>query len=133
MNSLSWMIYAADVTGSVSAVLTTTSVFSMLGGIVTFCFTSVSHNDRYEFGRAKGEKPEPSIGVGWRAAKPLLIVAFASAMIACVIPGRNTIYAIAASEVGEQALKSQTANKAMQALNAWLDRQIAGEKPEASK
>lgn len=32
--------------------------------------------------------------------------------------------------MGEKVVQSQTANKAMQALNAWLDRQIA---PEQNK
>jgi len=40
------------------------------------------------------------------------------------LPSKDTVYAIAASEVGESVLNSPTGSKAVQALNAWLDRQI---------
>jgi hypothetical protein len=57
---------------------------------------------------------------------PILAVVFA--LLGGLTPSRETIYAIAASELGEEALKSSAATKAQQALNAWLDKQI--EKPE---
>lgn len=40
------------------------------------------------------------------------------------IPSSKTIYAIAASEMGEEVLASPTADKAHKALDAWLDDQI---------
>lgn len=46
--------------------------------------------------------------------------------IGCILsPTRETMYAIAASEVGEDVLNSPTGSKAVRALDAWLDRQIA--------
>lgn len=50
--------------------------------------------------------------------------------IAVFVPSKNTIYAIAASEYGEEALKAPEASKAREAINAWLDEQIAKRKPE---
>jgi len=57
----------------------------------------------------------------------VMMVAFAAAMLTVFTPSSSTIYAIAASEMGEEVLNSETASKAMQALDAWLDRQIGGE------
>lgn len=45
--------------------------------------------------------------------------------LAVVLPSRETIYAIAASQMDEQALKSDIGAKTFRALDAWLDRQIA--------
>jgi predicted permease len=58
----------------------------------------------------------------WRSGLTLV----ASFVIGGALPSQETVYAIAASELGETALKSETGNKAVEALNAWLDRQIGG-------
>lgn len=52
---------------------------------------------------------------------------------AALLPGRDTVYAIAASEMGEQALKTPLAGKAEKALEAWLDHQIATNEPAPAK
>jgi hypothetical protein len=44
--------------------------------------------------------------------------------ISAFMPSQDTVYAIAASELGGRVLNSQTGNLADQALNAWLKRQI---------
>lgn len=110
MNSLSWMIYAAGAVGNLSQVAVLVAVFgSMLGGA---CFA---------FGKAQ-EVPQLAM---W--GKRTAIIALVAAIIAIFTPTSNTIYAIAASEMGEEVLISETGGKAVEALNAWLDRQIAGE------
>lgn len=43
----------------------------------------------------------------------------------CFIPNKDTLYAIATSQVGEQVLSTPLAAKAEKALEAWLDKQIA--------
>jgi hypothetical protein len=49
---------------------------------------------------------------------------FLSGVISCCLPSQTTMYAIAASQMGEQALKTPLAGKAGKALEAWLDKQI---------
>ena len=55
------------------------------------------------------------------------------------IPSSNTMYAVAASQVGEQVVKSEAiqgvANDATKALQSWIKRQIepVTEKPENKK
>ena len=74
------------------------------------------------------DQPEHAEGKAFQAKAlktgfPLIILWL---MLSVVVPSQETIYAIAASETGETALKSDTGGKAVQALNAWLDRQIKG-------
>lgn len=49
---------------------------------------------------------------------PILIVS------AAFCPSKDTVYAIAASQLGEHVIKTPLASKAEQALEAWLNRQI---------
>jgi hypothetical protein len=113
MNSLSWMIYLADVASGLSV---------MLAIVATLAACAVGFSLLW----AAIEEDDISMAAPW--AKRLLPVAVGCALLAVLIPSPGTVYAIAASETGEAALKSETGGKAVQALNAWLDRQIAGEK-----
>ena len=45
-----------------------------------------------------------------------------------VTPEKKTLYAIAASEYGEQIIKSEIGNDATKALQQWIKRQIEPEK-----
>lgn len=134
MNSLSWMIYLADVAGGASkflAVLIILSIICLIGGIVASGLTTGGpafrswHDDEDKASiRATFAWWQEASKKALRWAPRVLIVAFSVQML---IPASVTIYAIAASEYGEEILKSPTADKAVKALDAWLDRQIAGE------
>lgn len=117
MNNLSWLIYLADVAGSISTVGTLISVGSFIGGVVVMIGMATDYPSR------KNE--------AWPAAWPFFKWAIIAALIVTPIPSKSSLYAIAASEMGEEVIKSETAGKAMKALDAWLDRQIAPEKAES--
>jgi ABC-type transport system involved in cytochrome bd biosynthesis fused ATPase/permease subunit len=117
MNSLSWMIYVADVAGTVK---TTCSVF-LIGTLVVFVVLII-------FAPLIASMVEDFFDLVQKAVKPALITIAIVGVVNVVTPSTNTIYAIAASELGEEALKSSTATKAQQALDAWLEKQI--EQPE---
>lgn len=116
MNSLSWMIYIASVADGVRiifficcAISTMTSlIFLMIGA------TPLNERERQMFKHLKMTVPAAAL----------------FALLGVVTPCSNAIYAIAASEFGEEALKTPEATKARAALNAWLDKQI---EPEKSK
>lgn len=114
MNELSWMIYAADVCGKVFFAAGLLAVVGAVGG--AFIGAMLRDEGNHEEGKA--------------IHKWTLRVCPALLFLAVITPSKDTVYAMAASEMGEKVVQSQTANKAMQALNAWLDRQIA---PEQSK
>lgn len=116
MNSLSWMIYLADVTGSVATFMTIVAVsIGILGGTILTISGLVAHADGDDVSHL------------WPWGRRIAFVVVPCGLLAALIPSQNTIYAIAASEMGEAALNSETGGKAVEALNAWLDRQIAGE------
>lgn len=130
MNSLSWMIYLAEVAGSMSSFLTLTSIgsgFVAIGAAVTWMITDgkphvLSWEDReqkYERFAAINDRAKTTI-------KPALAAMLAAGAVATILPSKSTVYAIAASEMGEQVINTPTAGKAIKALDAWLDRQIAG-------
>lgn len=111
MNELSWMIYAADVCGKLGGAAKIVAVSgAFVGGLLG---VALRNDGGVEEGKAIHK---------WtlRVCPTLLF-------LAVITPSKDTVYAMAASEMGEKVVQSQTANKAMQALNAWLDRQIAPE------
>lgn len=116
MNELSWLIYAADVAGSVGFGISTVFVLSML--VLAGTLLAVPFSE--------GEVMGKDIRQYW--FKCLVwsssFVAF-SFFLGAAVPSQETVYAIAASEMGERVIQSETGGKAVDALNAWLDRQIA--------
>lgn len=123
MNSLSWMIYLAEVSGSVGSTLGAIAVFCMIGGIVATIATAIK-TDLDNIERRSGEG-QSCIGNGWSAGKKFFFAAGVAMLAAVPIPSKDTIYAIAASEVGEEVVKSNIGQKTAKAIEAWLDKQIS--------
>lgn len=106
MNELSWLIYLAEVFGNLGVLA---AIVMIIAGFTTGLCTILHAVENEAF---------------W-VHKPLLLVTAVAALLATVVPSKNTIYAIAASEMGEKALNTPVVNKATKALEAWLDKQIA--------
>lgn len=121
MNELSWLIYLADVAGSVKFVATGGAILIGVGcGVATFAGTMMCCNP--------WDDDEKKAGRSLRDAWKKWAVGFlALVAVAAITPSQNTIYAIAASEVGERVVTSETGGKAVKALNAWLDKQVSGD------
>lgn len=119
MNNLSWFLYLTEVLNSFGTFLSIVGVFSLIAFGLTVFFITVENSSYYR----KEKLPYPK--------KIYFFSALASIGLATFFPAKETMYAIAASEMGEEVLKSETANKAQQALNAWLDEQIKSAKKES--
>lgn len=123
MNSVSWMIYLAGLSGNLSAVLTAIGLASMAGCIALLIYGG----SMKECQPVKDPRWMKGHGLQKLAIKctgvPITLF-----LVAAILPSTDTVYAIAVSEFGEEALHTDMADKASQALNAWLDRQIEGEK-----
>lgn len=117
MNALSWLIYLADVAGNLDAFFFALMIISIIGGVIWLIVGAVAADDN----------EGPDFWKTWRKVgfAYLLPIFFIGTIIGSIIPSRDTVYAIAASEMGEKALNTSTANKAFKALDAWLDQQIA--------
>lgn len=119
MNELSWLIYAADVAGSLKGIGWTAAI----GGVFVALGTSAVA------AMLKGEGEDEIAARVWRWAKGAMVVVGVSIIPVVIVPSSNTLYAIAASEMGEHVIASETGGKAVEALNAWLDRQIGKKEP----
>jgi hypothetical protein len=108
-------MYLADVAGSVSGILSIGGVCAIIGCAVYRVIKGIADTDSY------GEKSPPA------PVKNYLIASAIALAVASLIPSKTTIYAAAAVAAGEKALATPTGDKAVRALNAWLDRQIADE------
>jgi len=136
MNNLSWMIYLAELSGSVSGFLTFLAIASAVVAIASIAgWLSTMGNpycwswDDKDMKIADHKRVHHQLRrIAPRAAVALLVFGLTSTFL----PSKGTVYAIAASEMGEQLLDTPTAGKAVKALDAWLDRQIAGDTPPAS-
>jgi len=123
MNDLSWMLYWADVLPNMATSISVMAfVILILGAIGAAVFLMVAAGDS-DFDGIRPEVTKRLWMLGACAAALVLVQA---------VPSRDTFYAIAASEMGEEALKSPIATKAGKALEKWLDKQV-GEESEKGK
>lgn len=118
MNNISWMIYLADVASDTNAICGFVFYLGCIGVAIYSLGKGVARIANYGF-----EDPPvtPSISKIGKGLAPYVI---AAAVVGVLVPSKESIYAIAASEVGERVIKSETGGKAVEALNAWLDAQI---------
>jgi len=134
MNSLSWLLYFAGIAGPLSSALNQLAVIMLLGfaaavvaGLITYASTSTSSYDDEDDRKTKAQIR----GVVNKYAKILpkwLALPLICMVVSSVIPPKETLYLIAASEVGEQVVTSPTMTKAIDALNRLLDG-VAVKKP----
>lgn len=147
MNQLSWLIYLAEALDGLKFLFMWGILFFLIG--VAVCIALMIFPDYVEErailskkeGHGYGGRPEITYTYGEvtrtseqvrkasqktvRGYLRLSVSLFVLSIIgANALPSKDTMYAIAASEVGESVLNSPTGSKAVQALNAWLDRQI---------
>ncbi len=122
MNSLSWFLYLADIVGNIGVVCGIVIFVAGLASIGFLFMTAVNG------GAFASSKEKEYSAIGYKYFKRCLLVLLISASIGSLLPNKNTMYAIAASEMGEEAVKSKIGQKSLQALEQWLDSQISKDK-----
>jgi hypothetical protein len=131
MNELSWMLYLADVANSAGATFAAAGLLMFVWAIaVTICRIAYTLKPIYARGTSYEEEWQRAADF-WHSKTGsltgLFLGAFLLLAVNVVIPSKETIYAIAASEMGEAVLDSGTASKAHKALDKWLDKQLEPE------
>lgn len=127
MNSISWFLYLASFCDRLNGISGFWGILLSIGIIictVAWFITSMIAIDDKDAG-----KTLPVIIVlWWWIFGPLVFMGITYT----VIPDSKTMYAIAASQVGEQVVKSETmqglAGDAGKALQAWIKEQLKTEK-----
>lgn len=125
MNSLSWLLYFADILGNLKIVLVLAGIALAVLVVVNMIVGSIEVSEGNKYGYHGSDFVESVRR--WNKFRAYIWVPIPIFFLACLCPTSNTMYAIAASEMGEKFSKTETFNKAEQALNAWLDHQIKGD------
>jgi hypothetical protein len=115
LNALSWLLYLASVVSSIDTLAFIVAVLSVpvfLAGLMVI----LGNTEEWD---------KSARDTGTSMIKHSITAFVVGSLLLIALPGRETIYAIAASEMGEELLNSETGSKAVKALDAWLDRQIA--------
>lgn len=112
MNSLSWLIYAAETINNLKLSCSIFGLVGIVGGTAAFCMSPLTEpfiwsSDTKEEIAAKKAIPETVRKV----AKAVMITAVPLFLIAQVLPSKNTIMLIAASQFGENILSTPEAQK----------------------
>ncbi len=114
MNQLSWLLYWGDVLGNLRVVLGILAVVACIAGFIIIVM--YYDGDLYKDKKTK-----------YQLAAQLIITSVICMIVASFAPSSTTIYAIAASEIGQCARQTPLAGKAEQALESWLTKQIKGQ------
>lgn len=132
MNKLSWFLYLADAFSSLVV------LFAIFGTILS-AVTVVAYFARFICRCQRADmlmrRALNDVDIlywdTWIAIWTHLCqlkIGFALVFIACLIPSKSTMYAITASQVGEQVIKSEAVqgltNDATRALNVWIKKQL---------
>lgn len=125
MNSLSWFLYLSDVVGNVGNFAGIVVVLVPIVAVFGLVFAPI-------IPMMLEDAPDAVVDavkrVAWPLGKTIVVVWVCSAVLSLVAPSKNTLYAIAASEMGERVLKTEVATDAQKALQQWIKRQIEPEK-----
>lgn len=128
MNNLSWLLYWADVVPKIAnalGIVATIGGFSFLAWGMATGF-SYAVQDTFDTDATPFRKK-----IGFVPYVAAFMVLF-GVLVPPFMPSKDTLYAIAASEVAEEIVTNEkvvnTTTKAFEAVDAWLDKQIEGKK-----
>lgn len=120
MNSLSWFLYATNVVENIGILLFLLLVFSGICFGILNIAVPASEGQVLEWKDYK---------LWWTRG---LVTIITCGFILAFLPSKNTMYAIAASQIGEKVSESEmvqgVANDATKALQQWIKKQIEPEK-----
>ena len=126
MNNLSYILYFAEalpmVASNIQLVLIL-AVFAYLAYATIFMILKADGTDSYAriYDKEKYKKWSDSYPVfSWWAAAVVIFLF----LLTSLVPSKETIYLIAASEVGEVAVKSDVGKELLQDLSEILDHQL---------
>lgn len=137
MNSLSWFLYLADAVSSLGRMFSFLGVIALIFGMLATIAWMVARgglNAAKDRGAEKSALEWGEWVAVWNVGRRFLSIGFVLLVVSALLPSKNTFYAIAASQVGEQIVKSEqvqgVADDATKALRQWIRRQIEPEKKE---
>lgn len=120
MNSLSWFLYIADVVSGLGVGMCAFGTISLLlGGLFTIPGYLCPWDGEHRFEHIKEQKKPYT----WLAPR-LVIVGITLILISAFIPSKQTMYQIAASEMGEIIVTSDEAKEVFSELKVTVMDQL---------
>ena len=119
MNSLSWMIYAAETVEKLGNVSTVIAIMAAIGYPTTVFLTAMAV-DMHDMTADAAAK--------WRRLP--IIFGLAALPFAVLTPSSNTVYLIAASEAGETIVKSREAKDVFDDLKTIIKSKLKEQLPK---
>lgn len=113
MNSLSWMIYAAEALGNAKALFIVSAIISGIAVAFAVLFTGIGSMDG-----------DDGFKAGFAASLRKLWIPFVLAATAVFLPSTSTIYMIAASEAGEAVVSTPEAKEMLGDLKEIIRRKL---------
>lgn len=130
MNKLSWFLYCADALSNITILFMVFGVICAAVGTLGWAAWTAARGDRVhqkDEGENIAAEWDEWISV-WNPLRKFLWIGFALILVTCLFPSKTTMYAIAASQIGEQIAKADSvqgiANDATRALQSWIKKQI---------
>lgn len=134
MNSLSWMIYAAEAVDGMKTLFSSSATFLGVAIIVLWIGRVFTAAHLYDRDIPSESKPNGSSEYQTWASiaaltrkKPLYAAFVLCALTAAIIPSTSTVYLIAASEAGETVVTSPDAVEMMGDLKAVIKKKLKEE------
>lgn len=115
MGNVLWLLYLADVAQSFGIVL------GALGTVFLIATLIIS-------GIQADEAPyREGAAMFWKLVRIRVIIPSVMIVLACLTPSRQLLYIAVGLNVGQEVAQSEIGQKSLTALNAWLDKAIAGD------
>lgn len=122
MNNLSWMIYAVDVINNLNILM---GIVSVLGGIL---FLALSFAYAVNSEGSDTEKQRTTLKAIAKWLKVDGAVVSVTVILCVIVPSKETMLLIAASEVGERVLSNEKVTSiidpSVQYLQAWIKNEL---------
>lgn len=135
MNNLSILLYLAETLGSLGTAMTVFGVVGLIlvGGTLFASTIEMSAQSRYnnknrETGEIMYDKDYLNAKRWKDTALRWLWLPVVLFFVSMLMPSRETIYMIAASEIGEEAIQTPEFAKMRKMLNQYLDEQLTEDK-----
>lgn len=134
MNSLSWMLYAADAVGGIAFVVSALGLFAFTYGMwmYVFSYTRPDREERHVYSSREDDfESRRAERVAYRpVAKRILFAGITGMVAGALLPSSSTVYLIAASEAGETIVTSPEAKEVFDDLKTIIKSKLKDQLPK---
>lgn len=125
MNMLTWFLYFAEVAGNITGLLSFVSIAYFAFGAMFYLVMSFGAGmENYENRAAPIRDRRDAFLANYLRTRNV-VIAIIMAFLATIIPSTKTVYLMAASELGEEAVTSKYAGDLYNKIDRFLEIQLS--------